>query len=115
MGVATSDLLDQLLDELADRLAARVAERLRTAEPGMVAQGASPLGTRRHCAAVRRRLARGEPGAAIVGRQHLLSTEALGEELGRVSAIRAEPKGESVADQLRRELGLLPHRRKPAR
>jgi hypothetical protein len=113
-------LLDQLLDELAERLAERVAARLRQGEPGMVAQATSPLGPRRHCSAVRRRLARGEPGASIVGRQHLLSAAALQEELERTSAVRAEPKapgGESVADQLRRELGLLPKAgvRKPGR
>ncbi len=105
------DLLDQLLDELAERLAARVVERLRAGEPGMVEQGASPLGTRRHCAAVRRRLDHGEPGAAIVGRRHLLSATALAEELGRTSALRARPKqqaGESAANRLRRDLGLPP-------
>jgi len=85
------DLLDQLLDELVERLAARVVERLRAGEPGMVEQGASPLGTRRHCTAVRRRLDHGEPGAAIVGRRHLLTAAALAEELGRTSALRARP------------------------
>ena len=105
------DLLNQLLDELAERLAARVVERLRAVEPGMVEQGASPLGTRRHCAAVRRRLDHGEPGAAIVGRRHLLSAAALAQELGRTSALRPRPKqqaGDSAANKLRRDLGLPP-------
>ena len=77
----------------------------------MVEQGASPLGSRRHCAAVRGRLDHGEPGAAIVGRRHLLSAAALAEELGRTSALRARPKqqaGESAANMLRRDLGLPP-------
>lgn len=104
-----NDLLDQLLDELADRLAARVAERLREGEPGMVEQTRSPLGSRRHCGAVRRRVARGEPGAAIVGRRHLLTPEALAEELTRVSSRKIMPEpGESAADKLRRDLGLPP-------
>jgi len=107
------DLLDQLLDELAERLAARVAERLRGGDPGMVEQTGSPLGNRRHCSAVRRRVARAEPGAAIVGRRHLLSPEALSEELTRVSTRRAPPEpAESAADKLRRDLNLPPARKK---
>lgn len=95
--------LDGILDELAERLAARVAERLRASEPNMVGQSGSPLGARRHCAAVKRRLARGEPGAAILGRRHLLTAEALGEELRRASA-RKEPGREAPATSVRAEL-----------
>jgi hypothetical protein len=103
------DLLDQLLDELAERLADRVVQRLRSAAPGMVAQTGSPLGTRRHCSAVRHRVARCEHGAAIVGRKHLLSPEALNEELTRVSTRTAyRPPEETAADKLRRDLGLPP-------
>ena len=76
---------DQLLDELTNRIAARVAERLRTPEPGMLDQAGSPLGNRRHCSAVKRRLNGGEGGAAIVGRRHLLTPEALNDELERLS------------------------------
>lgn len=93
---------DDLLDDLVDRIAARVAERLRTVEPGMVDQGASPLGRRRHCAAVRRRLARGEAGAAVVGRRHLLSADALGEELARTSHRADNRRG--VIAEIEREL-----------
>lgn len=82
--------LEDVLNELAQRIGAVVAERLRGGEPGMVSQEASPLGPRRHCAAVKRRVARGEPGAARIGRKYLLSPDALAEELGR--ACRA-PKG----------------------
>lgn len=44
----------------------------------------SPLGPRRHCAAVRRRLERNEPGARRVGDRYLLSTDAIAEELERI-------------------------------
>jgi hypothetical protein len=103
--------LEAFLDEIADRLAARVVSRLREGEPGMVDQSASPLGGRRHCAAAKRRMARGEPGAAKVGRRYLLSPEALSEELGRVSrgsgALEGKGVTSSVADELRRELALV--------
>lgn len=54
-------------------------------------QHASVLGPRKHCAAVRRRLEeyeRGglpEPGASIVGKRHLLTADALTEEIARAS------------------------------
>jgi hypothetical protein len=102
--------LDQLLDELADRLAARVVSRLRDGEPGMVDQAASPLGARRHCAAVKRRLARGEGGAANVGRRFMLTPEALHEELERAST-RRRPSTKAVeldpVEKLKRKLALV--------
>ena len=54
-----------------------------TSEAGMVSQTSSPLGSRRHCNAVKRRMAAGLPGAAKVGRRYLLSQDALA---GRVVA-----------------------------
>jgi hypothetical protein len=48
-----------------------------------VLQKGSPLGNRKHCAAVRRRLANSEGGAAIRGKRFLLTTRALAEELDR--------------------------------
>lgn len=50
----------------------------------MIPQTGSELGARRHREAVKRRVASGEGGAAIVGRRFLLSPEALREELGRL-------------------------------
>lgn len=99
---------EALLDELAERIAARVFERLRQGEPGMVAQGESPLGPRRHCNAVKRRVARHQPGAAIIGRRHLLSQEALREELAGTSSARAlrEEPADTPGNALRRKLGL---------
>ncbi len=46
-----------------------------------VDQSASPMGSRLHCAAVRRRRAEGKGGAAIKNRRHLLTREALAEEM----------------------------------
>lgn len=103
--------LEGLVDELAHRVAAIVVQRLRDAPAGMIDQSASPLGARRHCAAVKRRLARGEAGAAKVGRRYLLSPEALSEELGRTSRGSVNHEGEAttnrVTDELRRELALV--------
>jgi hypothetical protein len=77
-------------------------------------QAASPLGRRRHVAAVRRRIAAGEPGAALVGRSAMLSPEALSEELARLSkrSVRkpksaAAPKAEDVTERLERRLGVV--------
>lgn len=52
---------------------------------GHVDQRRSPLGRRRHCAAVRRRVLAGDEGAAIVGRHFLLSPQALRDELALAS------------------------------
>lgn len=76
------DASQDLIEVIANRVAELVVQRLRdTAQHDLVSQGESPLGSRRHCAAVRRRIDRGQPGASIVGRRHLLSREALAEEL----------------------------------
>lgn len=107
-----SEALGAFLDALAERVAALVTERLLSGAPGMTDQAASPLGRRRHCAAVKRRVASGKPGAALVGRRHLLSAEALAEELSRVSGQRPDdatpsPASGSVRAELERELRLV--------
>ncbi|HOU24900.1 MAG TPA: hypothetical protein PLN42_11755 [Anaerolineae bacterium] len=87
------------LDAMADAIAERVVERLGAG--AHVDQQRSPLGKNRHCAAVRRRIAAGEPGAAIVGRRHLLSRDALDEELlraGRPAAATSPPRRASAQD-----------------
>ena len=76
---------DALLEVLAERVAVRVVERLRAGEVGMIDQTRSPLGRRRHIAAVRRLVAAGKAGAAVVGRRYLLSREALDAEVARLS------------------------------
>lgn len=72
---------EQFLGRLADAVASKVFERLTAGQAGLVEQSASPLGRRRHIAAVRRLVASGAPGAAIVGRRHFLSKDALVAEL----------------------------------
>ena len=73
----------------------------------------SPLGRRRHCAATRRRIEQGLPGAAIVGRAHRLTSEALAEELASVSRAHVparldeEPPSVTVTVELERELQLV--------
>lgn len=67
-----------------DRIEARLA---KCAAPSaeMVDQRQSPLGRRRHCAAVRRLAAEGDGRVAIVGKKHLMTSAALAEELARVT------------------------------
>lgn len=102
------------LDVIAERVAERIISRLRDGEPGMQHQHASPLGPRRHCAAVRRRLTKGEAGASIVGRKHLLSPAALAEELQRTRRPLKAHSGSladtSVRSELERELRLAKRR-----
>jgi len=96
-------LVVQLFNHLGDRVADQVVKRLRAHDQNMVTQAESPLGSRRHCAAVQRRVAAGLPGASIVGRKHFLTHEALQEELSRLrprngsAAVDAAP---NIADEL---------------
>ena len=106
---------DELLGALAKLVAAEVVRELRSGPADLVSQAVSPLGKRRHCAAVRARVARGDAGASIVGRLHYLTPAALAEELQTTSkpAKRrahqlkavARPAGDGLAE-LRAELGL---------
>lgn len=93
-------------------LEAMIARALRRAlddgsEAGLVSQSTSPLGSRRHCNAVKRRLANGLPGAAKVGRKYLLTQGALADELATTSAATAAGVGVPSGTELRRKLGLL--------
>lgn len=90
--MTAEDALQALARLIAPIVAREVVRELRAGDhDGMVDQVASPLGRRRHCAAVRRRVQRGEAGAAIVGRRHLLSREALEVELATASK-RSRPR-----------------------
>ena len=78
----------------------------------MIDQHASPLGPRRHCAAVQKLVAQGKPGASIVGRRHLLSPEALEVELGHAlprkrsaNEVRKAPAPPDKLDELLQKLG----------
>lgn len=92
---------------VADALEA-FAEAVRALDeevaPDWIDQSRSLLGRRRHCAAVRRRIAAGVDGAAVgVGRRYLLSEEAHAEELTKVGTSTAAPKRD-IAAELSREL-----------
>jgi len=71
-----------------------------------ISQADSPIGRKRHCAAVRRRLEQGMDGAAIVGRRHLLSASALSEELTGARPTKREA-GPDIATRLREGLRLV--------
>lgn len=114
--------LDEVLAELAQRIGEVVLRGLREGDPGWVDQTTSPLGPRRHCAAVQRRVRSGIAGASVVGRRYLLSTEALAEELSRLSAEREKKIGgqavvsttprESARSQLEQRLRALENKRR---
>jgi hypothetical protein len=104
--------LTPLLEAFADMVADRVVQKLRATNDGMIGQEQSPLGRRRHCAAVQRRVASGQMGAAIVGRKHLLTQAALSEELARLGpaskkAIAFETP--SIGDQLSASIAEVQH------
>lgn len=73
------DALDPIIEAIADRVVAKLASTTHR----MVSQHGSPLGPRIHRKAVKRRLDRGEGGAAVSpdGRRFMLSHDALAEEL----------------------------------
>ncbi len=99
--------------EILEAAAARAREldaRARAEHRDWIDQAASPLGRRRHALAVRRRVAAGGPGAAIVGRRLLLNEQALGEELARLSTKRPKdeaPRPETAPERIARRLGLV--------
>jgi hypothetical protein len=99
----------ELKRELVADIAAEVVQRMQAGAPGWTDQSASPLGRRRHCCAVKSRVAAGQPGASIVGRRHLLSPESLLEELERASGKpKAAPAAAGgVAAELRAEIAGL--------
>jgi hypothetical protein len=102
-----SELVARALEIIADRVAERVVAQLRSGEaPGWIDQARSPLGPRRHRSAVQRRLGRGEPGASLVGRRHLLSPEAVNEELARITKTKRPTAAAQSVEQLATELGL---------
>jgi hypothetical protein len=83
-----------------------IAAEATAARSDWVDQHQSQLGPRRHCRAVRRRIAAGASDAAIVGRRQLLSQHAHSEELARGAATPSSAKP-SIADELRAELRLV--------
>lgn len=113
-GLEHSTLSDSsiLLRHLAAilRAAADEADRLarhdESEHAAWIDQSSSPLGPRRHCAAVRARITGGLPGAVILGRRFLLSPEAVQVAFvaHRVPEPRPTPSGE---EQLREALRIV--------
>ena len=100
--------LEDVLRAFARLVAAEVVRELRSGPSDLVSQSASPLGKRRHCAAVRERVARGDAGGCIVGRVFYLSPAALREELAKGKAPkRRAPAAKAVAAAPRDELAAL--------
>lgn len=107
---AGADLVEAFLEHVAGRLDRRLREIVRDElvgkDPRWVDQHHSILGPRRHCAAVRRRIANGELGARMRDRDtFLLAQEAIAEELGSLSdrakakaLKRRQPASESAVD-----------------
>lgn len=91
--------------EAAAAKAREIATDCHANRADWIDQHSSPLGPRRHCAAVRKRVQSGDEGAAIVGRRLLLSHEALAAELARIGK-PSQKKKRSIADELREELNL---------
>lgn len=95
-----------------NRIEAAVARLAKCGAPsGMRGQRKSPLGSRKHIAAVKRRAAEAESqgilpielGAAIDGEKYYLSEEALAEELGertRASLARSKGAAQPVANDV---------------
>lgn len=88
----------------------RQASELESRGADMVDHRNSQLGARRQCEIVRRRIERGQGGAAIVGRRHLLSREAITEELEKLSEKKrnrvTQPKATDQLVDLRARYGL---------
>ncbi len=112
---AESALLRQageLLRPLAREFVRLIVGELRSGE--LQAQQGSPLGARRHRAAVQRRIKAGLGGAYVVGRELLLTREALLEELRTMTGpkpglrkAKADPALEALRAETERELRSL--------
>jgi hypothetical protein len=97
--------LEEAIVEIARHIGRAVAAELRGVD--MVSQHGSPLGARRHRAAVKRRKSLGQPGAQIYGRDYLLSREALAEERAKGPRGEGPPSGPTVKKARSAELAAL--------
>lgn len=99
----TPALIARVLRAAADECD-RITEEASAELADWIDQSKSALGPRRHCCAVKRRVALGDGSAAIVGRRHLLSQAAFNEELARPA--EKKPSELSYGDKLRAKLRL---------
>lgn len=96
---------DSPLVALARHLAPLVADILRGADSTLIGQRESPLGPRRHCAAVRARIKSGKTGASVVGRRFYLTRAALDEEIRTIGArivVKPAAKPDPLTDLAKR-------------
>jgi len=100
--------VSRLLEELAREIAVRVVDHLRATDvPGYLDQSTSPLGRRRHIAAVRSgRL----PGIRI-GRRYLARSEDVDAYVARAPATRDSSRILHPVDDLAAELGFTGRRK----
>lgn len=94
-------ILEQMASDIRDIKAALAKCPAPPAVEPMIDQrhpAAQALGRRRFCEAVRRRMAEGSGGAERVGKKHLLTREALAEELARCSLASSRANDIEPAD-----------------
>lgn len=97
---------------LAPAIADLVVARLGAGSVDLIDQFGSPLGQRRHCAAVTRLLNAGQAGAARVGRRALLTPAALQAELNLLSKRPARVRAKAAVDRFAEFREVLPLRKK---
>lgn len=87
------ELIEQRLGAIEQRLA-KCGPLPEREMPRWVDQRHSPLRSRKHCAATRRLVAEGDPRAFVNGRRHLMTEEAVAEEMARLTP--PAPAGEAL-------------------
>lgn len=96
--------LEALLDALAERIADRVVQRLSSGRlEGFIDQSASPLGRRRHIAAIRS----GALPGIQVGRRYLARREDVERFVGQPPSLVREVDVDDRVDRLASELGFV--------
>ena len=90
------------LEQTCDRLLEAAEKPENDTEEWIDQEKSGGLGPRRHCAAVRRRMNEGKPGAARIGRRYILSPTAFAEErafAGQASLARCVPPAAAEAEE----------------
>jgi hypothetical protein len=87
-----------LTPEQLEQLIVIAVRKATGREAGLIDQRHSPLGKVGHGRAVRRRIAEQEDGAFRVGRDYLLTPEALREELARLNEAGRDGANDSATD-----------------
>jgi hypothetical protein len=121
MGKPSESLVEFARAEaLARKLEKVMRAELRGESPRWIEQAFSPLGPRRHIAAVRRRMSEAETqgkspvelGAAVMGRRYLLTPESMAEELARLPEERLAKARAAANDVDDEERAYLEYKRR---